>query len=399
MNIALVFDGLQIGGIERVGADYAKILCELGHNVTIINLMPQLNEMEKEFPKTCRFKHFYYPRMATVAQYAQLTKKGFLGTLVYLAAMVLMPTVSFAFKSIFKIKRLINNDYDIMIAFSGHFNDLDFVARNFSNAKHKMCWLHGALYSYSLISYGYMNLYNKINNLIVLVDDAQEECLMYNKNLKLNINKLYNPTFINKKVVNKTNVEKLKKKYGIFLLMVSRFEYPHKDQYTVAKMLEIIRTQYGANVDLVFVGTGPEEAKVKRFVSEFSIDVQKHIHFEGSKMNVQDYYNAAYMLVHASVAGEGLPTIMIEALAYNLPMVVTDSKTGPREILGENEYGLLCKVQDPIDMAKKVNSLLSNKNLYMNYKVKIKERLMDFSPEVIKEQLKDIVSKIGSDKE
>lgn len=222
---------------------------------------------------------------------------------------------------------------------------------------------------------------------------------MYNKNLKLNINKLYNPTFINKKVVNKTNVEKLKKKYGIFLLMVSRFEYPHKDQYTVAKMLEIIRTQYGANVDLVFVGTGPEEAKVKRFVSEFSIDVQKHIHFEGSKMNVQDYYNAAYMLVHASVAGEGLPTIMIEALAYNLPMVVTDSKTGPREILGENEYGLLCKVQDPIDMAKKVNSLLSNKNLYMNYKVKSKERLMDFSPEVIKEQLKDIVSKIGSDKE
>ena len=37
MKIAMVFDGLQIGGIERGGTDYANILCALGHEVTIVN--------------------------------------------------------------------------------------------------------------------------------------------------------------------------------------------------------------------------------------------------------------------------------------------------------------------------------------------------------------------------
>lgn len=55
MKIAIVFDGLQIGGIERVGADYARILSELGHDVTVVNLVPNLKEMEKEFPKDCKF--------------------------------------------------------------------------------------------------------------------------------------------------------------------------------------------------------------------------------------------------------------------------------------------------------------------------------------------------------
>ena len=31
MKIAMVVDGLQVGGIERVAADYAKLLLSLGH--------------------------------------------------------------------------------------------------------------------------------------------------------------------------------------------------------------------------------------------------------------------------------------------------------------------------------------------------------------------------------
>ena len=62
MNIALVFDGLNIGGIERVGADYAKLLRQLGHDVTIINLMPELCEMVKEYPEDCKYKTIKYPR-------------------------------------------------------------------------------------------------------------------------------------------------------------------------------------------------------------------------------------------------------------------------------------------------------------------------------------------------
>ena len=394
MKIAIVFDGLQIGGIERVGADYARILSELGHDVTVVNLVPNLKEMEKEFPKDCKWIGFNYPRRIVTEQYAQLVKKGFWGTACYLVAMLVMPVISYTLKRKFKMIYHDSEEFDLTIAFSGHFNDLDFVSREFIKSKKKMCWLHGALYSYFLISYGYMRLYEKIKNLIVLVDDAQEEALSYNKNLKLNIHKLYNPTFIKNSEINCAHVEELKQKYGKFVLMVSRFEYPHKDQYTVAKMLDIVRKKYHEDLDLVFVGDGPDEESVKKYVITLSQDTQEHIHFEGSRFDVQDYYKAAFLLVHASVAGEGLPTIMIEAMSYRLPMVVTDSKTGPREILGENEYGLLCRVKDPEDMANKVKKIASDPDLYNHYVLKSDERIKDFSPDVIKERLKSILEEV-----
>lgn len=394
MKLALIFDGLQIGGIEQVGSDYAKLLQQLGYDVTIVNLNPVLNDMEKKFPQGCSWIKFRYPRGLSSERYAQLVKKGVLGTTCYLIASLVMPFLVSVMKFRFRMKMHPKEKFDIAIAFSGHFNDLDFVAKGFIKSRNRMCWLHGALYSYLLVSDGYLRLYDKIKNLVVLVDDAQEEVLTYNKEFDLNINKLYNPTFIRTKSINNGHVRSLKEKYGTFVLMVARFDYPHKDQYTVAKMLEVIRTKYGTKVDLVFVGAGPEEDNVRAFVKTFSSDIQKHIHFEGKRYDVQDYYKAAYVLVHASVAGEGLPTVMIEAMAYGLPMVVTDSKTGPREILGDNEYGLLCRIKDAENMAEKVNRLIVNPELYSFYAEKSKDRIKDFSPDAIKYQLEEVFTKL-----
>lgn len=392
LKIAMIFDGLQMGGVERVGSDYAKMLCQMGNDVTIINLKPKFYEMKKEFPEKCEYIDFFYSRKFASEQYAKLVKKGIVGTGVYLGTQIILQLFNAIYKLLFRIH--FREEYDLSIAFSGHFNDLSFVANNFMKTRRKMCWLHGALYSYLLISDGYYQLYNKIKNLIVLVSDAQEEVLSYNRSLHLNISKLYNPTFINERKIDSNHVQQLKQKYGRFVLMVSRFEYPHKDQFTVAKMLKIVREKYGKNLDLVFVGNGPNEDDVKELVASFPEDIQKHIHFEGSRLDVQDYYNSAFALVHASVAGEGLPTIMLEALAYDLPMVVTDSKTGPREILGDNKYGLLCRVSDPNDMAEKVVRLVENPNLYFKYKEKSKERIKDFAPQEIQIQLEKIIKNI-----
>lgn len=393
MEIAMAFDGLQIGGIERVGADYAKILKQLGHSVTIINLRPSLTEMEQEFPKECRIIHCAYPRILASEQYVQLTKKGTAFYLLYPLVKAVLWIVNFFYKIICRRAPEIKKKYDLSIAFSGHFNDLTFIERNYINAEKKICWLHGALYSYLLASQGYINLYRKIKNLIVLVDEAQEEAFFYNKGLKLSIHKLYNPTFIKNKNANQEIIDEIKKKYGKYMVMVSRFKYPHKDHYTVAKALEIVRNKYKDEINLIFIGNGPEENKVKEYVSQLQ-NVSESIFFLGSRLDVQNFYSAAYMLVHASVAGEGLPTVLLEALAYDLPIVVTDSKTGPREILGNEQYGLLCHVKDPEDMAKKIHMLVNDAELYEHYKNSSQERLQDFTPDRIKCNLQKILEEI-----
>ena len=111
-------------------------------------------------------------------------------------------------------------------------------------------------------------------------------------------------------------------------------------------------------------------------------------------MDLQNYYSAAYVLLHASVAGEGLPTVILEAMAHNLPTIVTNSKTGPFEILKDNQFGLLCQVKDPEDMAQKVHLLINNEELYKHYQEMGKERIKDFSYNTIRDQLKTILENL-----
>lgn len=396
MKIALVLDGLQVGGVERVCLDYCKLLLDLGYKVTIFNLRPNLTALEKEIPEGVKIVHIPFSIWFTPERYTKLVKWNFIYKLVYFFAYIIFSCIDVVYKGYCKLRyKECRENFDFAVSFSSHFNDLTFVADHFIKAKNTVSWSHGAIYSYLLMSDGFINLYNKIKNIVVLVDDAQEEVLSYNQNLHLNIYKLYNPSFVKSRPVDNNKVEELKRKYGKFILMVSRFKYPHKDQPTVIRAFDDFITNYKLNTNLVFIGDGPDKDQSEKIANNLSSNVRKRIHFLGTKLDVQNYYSAAYVLVHASVAGEGLPTIMIEAMNYGIPEVVTDSKTGPREILGDNQYGLLCKVQNPKDMSKKLFKLFSDENLYKHYQSIERERVKDFSPKVIEKNLDYILKDIN----
>lgn len=390
-KVALVLDGLGIGGIERVAADYSKIFENLGYEVTVINLAPKQVEMKSQFSIKSKFINFSFSRKEAPEQYAQFVKRYWWGRYLYPVIFTILQVWIVLKKIFFKLKYRLGK-YDIVISFASHFNDLTFVANNFVKADKKLSWLHGALYGYALISDGYLNLYNKIHNLIVLVDDAQKETLIYNRQLNLNINKLYNPTYFTNGV-SKERVRELRDRYGNYLLMVARFSYPHKDHYTVIKAFsKIVKTV--SDINLVLVGDGPEMEKVRKYTANFGKKVSEKVYFVGATNDVKEYYAAAKILVHASVAGEGLPTVILEALSQSIPVVSTDSKVGPREILGNNEYGLLSEVENPDDMAKKVISLLSNNELYKQYVEFGNERIKDFYPQVIENRLLNILKSL-----
>lgn len=396
MKIALVLDGLQVGGVERVCLDYCKLLLDLGYKVTIFNLRPNLTALEKEIPEDVEIVHIPFSIWFTPERYTKLVKWNFMYKLIYFFAYIIFSCIDIVYKGYCKLRyKECRENFDFVVSFSSHFNDLTFAADHFLKAKNTVSWSHGAIYSYLLMSDGFINLYNKIKNIVVLVDDAQEEVLSYNQNLHLNIYKLYNPSFVRSRPIDNDKVEKLKQKYGKFILMVSRFKYPHKDQPTVIKAFNDLITNYKLDTNLIFIGDGPDKDKSERIADNLSPDIRKRIHFLGTKLDVQNYYSAAYILVHASVAGEGLPTIMIEAMNYGIPEVVTDSKTGPREILGDNQYGLLCKVQNPKDMSEKLFKLFSDKKLYQHYQSIERERVKDFSPKAIEEKLDYILKDIN----
>ena len=237
-----------------------------------------------------------------------------------------------------------------------------------------------------------MNLYRKIKNLVVLVESGQHEVFEYNKYLHLNIHQLYNPSFIAEKQINDKEVQKLKGKYGKYIVMVSRIEAPHKNPYTLIDAFALVLKKH-EDLNLVFVGDGPDRTKAMEYARAKGEEVSSHIFFEGAKTNVQDYYSSAFMMVQSSEF-EGLPTTIIEALYSHLPIVATDCPTGPREILGNNDFGLLCKVHNATDMAKQINLLIENDKLYNHYKQESSKRTQAFMPETIKSRLLYILNLI-----
>ncbi len=107
----------------------------------------------------------------------------------------------------------------------------------------------------------------------------------------------------------------------------------HVGKFNHAKRQDkLVRAYYAAKCSypLVFVGKGPLLDETKDLVSE--LNLCKFVHFMGFRKNPYPYIKAARLLVLCSDF-EGLPTVLIEALALKTPTLSTNCKSGPSEIL------------------------------------------------------------------
>lgn len=388
MKVALVFDGLGFGGIERVGINYVRMFEDLGYEVDIYNLKPEKREMEKELNKKCNIFYYKYPNLFMPDYYMLMVKRWRWGKYVYPIVYIISSILMYGYRLLLgKRKR-----YDITVAFSGHFRDLSFVAYNFIRGRKKICWLHGALMEYLVLSCTFGNLYEKIKNLCVLSEDRQEAALDANQFLikKLNICKIYNPINTNKKEIDKEKCKKIRDIFGDYILMIGRFEVD-KDQKTVIRAYKILKEKYGRTEKMVFVGDGSTLKECQALAMELGL--HKDVYFVGAQYDVENYYSTARVFVHSSKA-EGLPTVLLEAMVYEIPIVATDSPPGVSEILGNNQYGLKCAIANPEDMADKLYNMLSDDKLYVRNVEYEKRRIMEFDYNNIKKQLRKVLEQL-----
>ncbi len=108
---------------------------------------------------------------------------------------------------------------------------------------------------------------------------------------------------------------------------------------------------------LVILGEGEELASLKILIQELGLsDV---VDFPGFVSNPYAYMAQSAVFVLSSLF-EGLPSVLIEALAMGTSVVATNCKSGPLEILESGKYGKLVNVGDVEKMAIEILETLAS---------------------------------------
>ena len=212
-------------------------------------------------------------------------------------------------------------------------------------------------------------------------------------------------------------------KYPI-LITAGRLTKP-KGQWYLLRIFKFLKEKH-KDLKLVILGEGElkeylvklsEELRLKTyFWDRDKLSESFDVYFLGFQKNPFKFIARSKLFVFPSL-WEGFPNALVEAMACGVPVVSSDCRSGPREILAPNtdfnyqtqkpefaEYGILMPVfeikykiaNEPLEereivWVETIDRLLEDESLRKYYSEKAKQRAEDFSIEKIVEEWREIL--------
>ncbi len=157
---------------------------------------------------------------------------------------------------------------------------------------------------------------------------------------------------------------------------------PQKNYNLLIKSFNLIRDSGHARLHIL--GEGIERPELEKMIEDLSLHGLVTLH--GYVTAPFDWLCKADLFVLSS-SWEGLPLVIIEALASGVTVVATDCHSGPAELLENGKYGYLVPVDDAEKMAKAILYALKNP---LEPEL-LKKRAEDFSIPRITEQYLNVI--------
>ena len=124
---------------------------------------------------------------------------------------------------------------------------------------------------------------------------------------------------------------------------------PQKDFPTLLRAFALVRRRRPTR--LIILGEGPDRAGLEALIAELGLE--DDVQLPGYHPKVPAFMARAAVFALSS-AWEGLPTVLIEALALSRRIVSTDCPSGPREILEQGRLGQLVPIRNPEALAQAI---------------------------------------------
>lgn len=161
---------------------------------------------------------------------------------------------------------------------------------------------------------------------------------------------------------------------GSYIVSVGRLT-DQKDYPTLLRAYALART-HGLLHKLLVIGDGPDLAALQSLAS--ALGVADDVTFLGHRDNPYPYIARARCYALSSI-WEGFGLALLEAMTLGRACVSTDCPSGPGEILGNGDYGVLVAPGDAQGLASALLDLCSSDTSWAHYSGLAEKRSHDYS--------------------
>ncbi|HDR1891046.1 TPA: glycosyltransferase, partial [Pasteurella multocida] len=170
------------------------------------------------------------------------------------------------------------------------------------------------------------------------------------------IKRLFNPIHT-EKIIEKANLVR-KEELNIdfpYLVQVSRLDKVKRHIDLINVYSELVKQ--GIKEKLYIIGNGEEYKNLQKEIDRLKLE--KRCILLGEIKNPYPYIKHATLFLHTSER-EGLPTVLLESLILNTPVVAMDCPTGPKEILNNGKCGALIPLGNLERFTEKTYEILNS---------------------------------------
>lgn len=198
--------------------------------------------------------------------------------------------------------------------------------------------------------------YKKADLIITPSKGLMSDLTEFMKAEESKIQLIYNPTVttdIYEKAQQPTNHPWLEQKSCPIVIGAGRLK-PQKDFVTLIKAFARVKCNF-PDAKLIILGEGVQRQELEILATKLGI--KQDVDLVGFQENPYAFIAKADVFVLSSIY-EGLPNILIEALALKKKIVATNCHSGPAEILKFGQYGRLLPIQSPILLETAISQAL-----------------------------------------
>ena len=228
-------------------------------------------------------------------------------------------------------------------------------------------------------------IYKKFDKIICNSNESSKDLATF---LNKEVITIHNPIIISNKnkVINKKENKNTNNFFKI--LNIGRLEN-QKDHTTLIKAVNILKNKI--NFKLNIVGYGTEYKKIKKLITNLKLN--KEIKIYRNIRNPWKYFKNTDLFISSSLY-EGFPNVIIESILNNTPLLSSNCKSGPKEILKQKNGPNLFNVGDFHDLAKKIYKHFKNPKILVDKNKAHKKNLHRFGTKKIISKYCNLFEKI-----